>query len=162
MKKLVVAALVMLVAMPGIAANRVKASKLDVQLLVRFGEFFGAWNKHDVKEMVTYWADDATFINPTGQTAKGKAEIEKLFAEEQSGAFKTSTAKLWGITPRSITPDIAWYDAEMTIDNITSPETSTPQKMKLHLVGLMQKKAGKWYISAARPYAYMASPAKKD
>ena len=163
MKTIFTAALLMVLAVPAFAADSAKASKDTDAIRNSIGEFFGLWNKNDVKGMITHWADDASLINPMGKAANGKAEIEKLLTEEQTTVFKGSTAKLVSLTAKSITSNIDWIDAEMTVDNAHGPDGAAMPQMKNHIAGLMQKKGGKWLISAARPYSFMTPPpAKKN
>jgi uncharacterized protein (TIGR02246 family) len=120
-----------------------------------FDEFLASWNRHNVKEMISHWADDASLINPMGRVANGKTEIEKILADEQATAFRNSTAKVMSLSSKRITGDIAWIDGEMTIDNALDQKGTAMPQMKIHIAGLMKKKDKHWLIYDVRPYAFI-------
>src|SRR5690348_26079 len=72
-------------------------------------DFAAAWNKHDAKALTAFFTDDGDLINPMGRHARGKAEIEKLFQDEQAGVFKSSqfTATCAADDIKMIKPDVA-------------------------------------------------------
>ncbi len=161
MKMIFALALLLVLPVPAFAADAAKAAMNTDAIQESFSEFFASWNKHDVKGMITHWADDASLINPTGRAAKGKAEIAKLLTDEQTTVFKDSTAKILSVTTKPITGSIDWYDAEMTVDNALAPDGAAMPQMKIHIAGLMQKKGGKWLVYAARPYEFITPPPAK-
>ena len=122
--------------------------------------FFGAWNVHDVKTMGSFWTDDATLINPMGRVAHGRAEIEKLLADEQTTVFKSSTAKVveFEVT-RSLGPTMVFCDGEMTVDGAQGPDGSAIPQMKMHLAVIMERKGDRWKFAEARPYSFARPPA---
>jgi uncharacterized protein (TIGR02246 family) len=120
-----------------------------------FDEFLASWNKHNVKEMMSHWADDSSLINPMGRAASGKAEIEKIMADEQATAFRNSRAKVLSLTSKPVIPEIAWIDGEMTIDNALDQKGTAMPQMKIHIAGLMKKKDKHWLIYDVRPYAFI-------
>ncbi|MFN8178936.1 MAG: nuclear transport factor 2 family protein [bacterium] len=125
--------------------------------------FFAAWNQHDVKSMVSHWADDATLINPMGRTAHGKAAIEALLSEEQTTVFKSSTAKLMGLTvTRSLGPSMVLCDGEMTVDGAVAPDGAALPQMKIHLALLAAKRGADWVLQDARPYQFVQPPPKMN
>ncbi len=138
-------------------AHRAKASGDTAAMLHTFDEFFAAWNKHNVNEMLSYWDEDASLINPVGRAASGKAEIEKILADEQATTFRDSHARILSLTSKPLTRDLAWFDGEMTIDHALDRNGAAMPQMKVHIAGLMKKKGGHWLIHVARPYAF-ASP----
>jgi hypothetical protein len=54
-------------------------------------EFVASWNKNDYKALAAKFTSDADLINPAGRQAKGSAEIEKLFQDEQTTVMKGSS-----------------------------------------------------------------------
>jgi uncharacterized protein (TIGR02246 family) len=123
------------------------------------GAFFDAWNIHDVKTMTTFWADDATLINPLGRLAHGKADIEKLTTDEQTGVFKASTAKLVGVkVTRSLGSNMVFCDGEVIIDGAQAPDGSALPEMNFHMAMIMAKQGGHWVFAEGRPYAFLPPP----
>lgn len=153
MKTLVTAALLMAMALPALAAETPKIGVgTDAAIQKTVDGFFDAWNRHDPKTMASFWTDDATLINPMGREAHGRADIEQLFTEEQSGPFKASTAKVvsWKVT-RRLGPELVFCDGDVTIDGALGPDGSSMPQMKVHLSQIMERKRGQWYVAEARP-----------
>ena len=160
MKRLLTAALLLMLATPTFAADAKKApAKSDDAIMKTAEAFFDAWNKHDVKAMTTSWADDATLINPAGRMAHGSADIEKLIADEQTTVFKGSTAKLVDLKiTRSLGSSMVFCDGEMTVDGAQAPDGSAMSQMRIHLAVIMEKKGDRWLFAEARPYAFVPPP----
>ena len=162
MKRTFAVVLLLMFATPAFAADAKKTSvKPDEAIMKTAEDFFGAWNKHDVKEMTSYWADDATLINPMGRMAHGSTEIAQLMTDEQTTLFKESTAKVVNLSvTRSLGASMAFCDGEMTVDGAQGPDGSAMQSMKFHMAMVMEKKGGKWLIAEARPYSFLPPPAE--
>jgi uncharacterized protein (TIGR02246 family) len=160
MKRMLTAALLLMVATSAFAADAKKASMKSDEAIMKTAEaFFDAWNKHDSKTMATYWAEDATLINPSGRMAHGNSDIEKLLTDEQTTMFKGSTAKMVEMkVTRSLGSSMAFCDGEMTVDGATGPDGSAMQQMKMHLAVIMEKKGDRWLFAEARPYSFVQMP----
>ncbi len=90
-----------------------------------YADFIGAWNAHDPQKMASYWALDGDTIEPDGMVAKGRAEIEKHFAEEQATAMKDSTLKLTVDAVWFVTADVALVDGTYVVLNAARSQRST-------------------------------------
>ena len=123
-------------------------------------DFADAWNKHDAKAMTAYFTDDGDLINPMGRHAKGKAEIEKLFQDEQSTVFKNSqfTATCAPDDIKMIKPDVAVMTCNWEASGAKTPDgkTMTPKGM---VTVVVVKKGGKWMWMVARPMVPPQMPA---
>lgn len=163
MKSFLSAALLALLATSAFAAGTEKAAAGPEAACLQTGEgFFDAWNQHDVKKMMTYWAEDATLINPMGRAANGKAEIEKVMSDEQTTTFKASTAKIVAMkVTRQLGSGMALCDGEMTVDGAVGADGSALPQMKMHLALIMAKKGSAWVFKDARPYAFVQPPPAK-
>jgi ketosteroid isomerase-like protein len=51
-----------------------------------------AWNRHDAAALAALWHEDGDLINPAGRWAQGRAQVEKLFRDEQSTVMKPPPA----------------------------------------------------------------------
>ena len=124
-------------------------------------DFAAAWAKDDAKAMASFWAPDGDLINPWLRVAKGPAEIEKLFQDEHSTIFKGTTYGLKVTGVRFLGSDVAIGDWESTITGMKGPDGSVLPPMPPHHVTLvLQRKAGKWWIEAARPVIAPPPPPK--
>jgi len=161
MRKLLVAVcLALLTTSSAFASPKEKKSdSSDAACMKAMEGFFNAWNQHDAKAMVAFWADDATLINPMGRMANGKSEIEKLMTEEQSTMFKGSTAKMVDMkVTRSMGSNMAFCDGEMTLNGAMGPDGAALPEMKVHLAAVMMKKGSSWVFADARPYQFVTPP----
>ena len=127
----------------------------DAAILKVHEDFAASWNKGDYKAMAAMFADDADLINPLGRVAKGKAEIEKLYMEEQTTAFKGTH-----FTPdcrdgvRVLKPDVAVVTCAFEVTG-----TKLPALKGLYTATMVKSKT-KWQVVAGRPMIPFVPPAK--
>jgi len=131
----------------------------EAQVRARCQEFAAAWNRHDAKAMAGFWAPDGDLINPSGRMAKGRADVEKLFTDEQAGVMKGTTFTITGMTVRLLEPDIAVTDWDVEISGMQSPDGTAVPVLKAHVNSVMTKKSGQWWVFAGRPVIYQPAPA---
>src|SRR5690348_3026074 len=63
------------------AADQSKQS-LQKEVQPTLKKFETAWTKGDTQAMAAVFAEDAKLINPMGESAEGRAQIQKLFERE--------------------------------------------------------------------------------
>ena len=151
--------LVLLIVLPARAHQQ---SEEDAAIRKRHDEWCEAWNKHDPKAMAAFWTADGDVINPFGRHAKGTAEIEKLFTEEQSGPMAGTT---YSGTIESIRyiGEVAIVDVAGEIAGMKGPDgAAAAVPFKHHVTWIARKVDGKWMAEGARAFAYMPGPASKD
>ena len=158
MKSLLAAVMLLALAVPAFAADKAMDSEENEAIRKVAQDFFAAWNKNDVAGLTSFWADDATLINPFGRVAHGKAEIQQLFTDEQTTVFKGSVATVVEVKTRHLGSGLAFFDTEMTVDNAHGPDGSALPQMKYHLAGVAQMKGNKWQWLEARPYVFLSHP----
>jgi uncharacterized protein (TIGR02246 family) len=112
--------------------------------------FAAAWNSHDPKAMSMMFAEDGDLINPFGQVAKSRAEIEKLFQEEQAKGLKDTRFSLQTERVQFPAQNLAIGDYAF---EITGAKDESGQGMtgKGHLTLVFQKHGSSWEVLAARP-----------
>lgn len=134
------------------------AQKSDEEMiLARAQEFADAWNKHDATAMAYIWSADGDLINPMGRRASGLTEIQRLFADEHSKAMKNTTFTITGMKVRFLNPQMAIIDQDAEVTGIANPDGTT-MTMKPHVVGVMTKSGGQWWLTTLRAYAYVPMP----
>src|SRR5437868_6347607 len=156
MKK-ILAAILVAVAIPALAAD--KMEKQDKAIRDSIAAFQDAWNKHDYKAMAGFWADDGDIINPWGRMAKGKAEVEKLFQDEQMGMLKTTQQHINVNSIRFLDKDAAVVDADASMSGVMTPDGKPAPDFQHHITLVLQNVKGKFLVASGRPYQYMAQPA---
>ena len=139
------------VALNVIAAGAFAADTATQAVEKRNGEFVAAWNRHDSKAMATLWLPDGDLLNPFGRWAKGRDEVAKLFADEQSTVMNATTFTVDAITVRMLAPDVALADDDVTVTGMTAADGSVMPAVKIHGSFVWAKKGGTWSVMAARP-----------
>lgn len=121
--------------------------------------FVAAWNKDKVGAMAGFWAEDGDLINPFGRVASGRAEVEKVFAEEHSTFAKGSQFKLDVNSIRFIKPDVAVVDCAWEASGMSAANGSDLPPLKGLYAAVMVKRRGKWEITACRAMVPESAPA---
>ena len=132
----------------------------DRQIRQMADDFAAAWNKHDPTAMAYFWSADSDLISPWGRKAKGRTEIQRLFQDEHNGPMKVSTYAIRALSIRMLDPALAMVDYDAEIANVSLPDGSTT--FKPHIVFIVRKTNGKWWIISTRAYAFMPPPAPKS
>ena len=57
----------------GAAASPTDEETIKAQVMA----FAAAWDKHDPKAMAAFWAEDGDLVNPFGEMAKSRTEVEQ-------------------------------------------------------------------------------------
>ena len=120
-------------------------------------DFTAAWNRHDPAALAAIWSTDGDLVNPEGRRAKGRAEVQKNFADEQAGIFKSSTFSNTITGIRFLNPNVAVVDASFEIQNATPPN-APPMTQKGLYKAIMVKEGGTWRTASAMAMAPVAPP----
>jgi uncharacterized protein (TIGR02246 family) len=121
-------------------------------------DFAAAWNAHDAKRMAAVWAEDGDLINPFGQNAHGRADIEKFFAAEQAGAMKGTTYTIESTFFRELDPTCAISDWEAVVNGMMDPSGKAMPPFRHHVFSVYVQKGGHWHATAVRAYGFEAVP----
>jgi uncharacterized protein (TIGR02246 family) len=122
----------------------------DAEIRKLYAEFTAAWNAHDAKKMASFWALDGDTIEPDGMVAKGRAEVEKHFAEEQAAAMKDSTLKLTVDAVWFVTADVALVDGTYVVLNAQDPNGQKLPPRKGLVTSVVIREDGTWHVAASR------------
>jgi uncharacterized protein (TIGR02246 family) len=127
-----------------------------------------AWNAHDAKKMAAVFSEDGNLLNPFNRAEKGRAEIESLFTEEQSGPMKSTTYKVESSSLNQLSDDCAVLDWSGVVTGIVGPDGKPQPPFSHHVTHVLVKKGAKWedvlvraYVFAPPPPPPAAAPAKK-
>ncbi len=124
----------------------------------RLGDFVAAWNRHDTVQMASVWHDDGDLINPFGQIAKGRSQVQALFRDEHSGPMKTCNHQLAINSVRLASQDIAIVDGECTLTGLRDSAGKELPTYKPHVHFVLCKRDGQWGVLSARAYAVSSRP----
>ena len=124
-----------------------------------------AFNSSDAKAAADLFAQDGVLIDPMGNKAVGKAEIEhRIGSNMKEGFLKGSSTVYTNIEAKMVKPDVAFVDMDhqITKTQVPTEETATDQAAKpaprIHVSALLVKQGGKWLIEEARPGTYVEQP----
>ena len=121
-------------------------------------EFAAGWNRHDAQGMAACFTMDGDLVNPSGKIARGRAHVQKLFAEEQAGPLQASRVTMAHKHLRFLKPDLAMGDYQFEVSHIRNAEgQETTTKGLVSCV--LRKEGDGWLITAARTNVPAPMPA---
>jgi uncharacterized protein (TIGR02246 family) len=123
-----------------------------------FDAFSKAWADGDAKARAACFTPDATLINPFGVAANGRAEITKLFEQENSTIAKGTTHTFDNFKIHFVLANLALVDCDGTISGMKDPSGAAAPDVKVHVYGVVVNRTGKWQMFAARPAIYAPMP----
>jgi uncharacterized protein (TIGR02246 family) len=142
-----------LLIVPQIGAAEDEKKSVEEMIDARAMEFVAAWNEHDSEAMAMLWAEDGDFVNPFGRVARGREEVEKLFAEDHAGIMKGTTYSMTLKWVNMVTPDVAVATWDGKVSGMRAPDGTALPALD-HLVTVVtKKKDGVWWTVAARAMA---------
>jgi uncharacterized protein (TIGR02246 family) len=122
----------------------------DAKIRALYESFVGAWNAHDPVAMAAIWTIDGDHREPDGRIAKGRDEVQNLFAEEHATVFKDTRLDLDVKTVWFITADVALVDGEYTLEGVQGPGGKSLPARKGHLSSVLLQERGQWWVAASR------------
>ena len=110
--------------------------------------------------MAAVFAENADAYNPHGRHAVGRAEIEKMFTEEQtgSGPLRESTLEVKDEPFGLITADVAITDAAAVVSNAIGPDGKKMAPLHVRVTNVWKKVGDSWLVFASRP-CFITTPA---
>lgn len=111
--------------------------------------FSADWGRHDAKAMAAHYAADGEFMNPVGQLASSRAEIEKMFAGDHgpTGLFRSSTLKQTVHRVRFVKPDVAVVRGDWESSGAVGPQGAPMNPSpKGHFTLVFVKQGGQWKV----------------
>ena len=122
----------------------------EAQIRGLFEEFEAAWNRHDAAAMASVWTIDGDHLEPDGRVAKGRDEVQTLFAHEHQTVFKESGLALEVQTVWFITADVALVDASYELTAARDAQGNSLPPRRGHLSAVMLKERSRWWVAASR------------
>jgi uncharacterized protein (TIGR02246 family) len=132
-------------------AGRLKSDVVNEEVIRKlYNQFVAAWNKHDPKAMAAMWVEDGDDVEPDGNVAKGRGDVEKLLAMEHASVMKNTKLTLTIDSVWFITGNVALVDGTYEVAGIIAPDGKQlpPRKGRLSSIWLQER--GKWWIAASR------------
>jgi uncharacterized protein (TIGR02246 family) len=132
-------------------AGRLKSDVVNEEVIRKlYSQFVAAWNKHDPKAMAAMWVEDGDDIEPDGNVAKGRADVEKLLAMEHASIMKNTKLALTVDSVWFITANVALVDGTYEVTGIVAPDGKQLPPRKGRLSSIFLHERDKWWIAASR------------
>jgi pyruvate dehydrogenase E2 component (dihydrolipoamide acetyltransferase) len=123
-----------------------------------FKEFSEAWAAGDATAIAGHFLKEGSLINPFGQEAWGREDIEKVVAGDLA-MMKGSTHTMDDYKFHFVLPGFVLVDATGTISGVKNADGSAAADMSVHVYAALAQRGAKWYILALRPYAFVKTGA---
>jgi len=151
------------------AADAMKAKKAkpagdEAGIKKTFKAFSEAWAAGDAKAIGALFTKESSLINPFGQEAWGREDIEKVVAGDLD-MMKGSTHSVDNFKFHFVLSGFSLVDATGTLSGLKNADGSPAADKSVHIYAAMALRGAKWYFLALRPYMYvnggapMAAPA---
>jgi uncharacterized protein (TIGR02246 family) len=143
---------------PKAPAVKAKAKPMNDEVGIKkmFAEFSQAWAAGDSKKLASFWVKDGSLINPFGQDAWNREDIEKVVAADTQ-LMKGSTQTFDDFKFRFIL-NFALVDCTATIAGMKNPDGTDAPNHNFHIYGALASRDNHWYILAIRPYSFIPLP----
>lgn len=113
-------------------------------------QFQDAWNKADAKMLADLFLTDGDYVSSTGRTARGRAEVEKAFAQQWAGVYKGTKIALTVTTVHFVRKDVAIVDGAFDVTGMKDASGKVlPARSGLSTI-VAAKKGDRWYVAALR------------
>ncbi len=120
--------------------------------------FEAAWNKHDTKALITFFADDADYVSGWGRFVKGREEIEKWLAEAHSTVLKGAQLNSRVDTVRFLRPGIAVVDGTFETTGVHNRRGELRPTVHGHFTWVIVKNKGRWWVVSNRVFGLRPPP----
>jgi uncharacterized protein (TIGR02246 family) len=131
-----------------------KSANAEQEIRAAAAEFAAAFSKGDIDRVLSFWADDADYMDDEGVVHRGKAAISKLFmgtSEHVKG--HTMTIKVQSV--KFTRPDVALEEGIVTVKH---PESGSDSN---RYMSIWVKNGDRWLLSSVRDQPPV-SPADVD
>lgn len=109
-----------------------------------------AWNRADAKMMGDLFLTDGDYVSSTGRTARGRAEVEKAFAQQWSGVYKGTRIVPTVTTVRFVRRDVAIVDGGFEVTGMRDAAGKVLSTRSGLSTIVAARKGDRWYIAALR------------
>lgn len=119
---------------------------------------------HKKPEMrAALWTVDGTVAPPPGIVIfQSRDAIVKDFTIEADSVTDTTKMKFSNFRIRFIKPDVAFVDADITVNNVMGPDGKLIPLNPIRIIYTAVKQKGKWYFQDVRGYSRATSPDSSD
>jgi uncharacterized protein (TIGR02246 family) len=115
--------------------------------------FAKAFVQKNAQLRASVFAEDGTFLTPTGDFLQGRVAMVKDFGPEaQQAVTPTTHAAFSNYRVHFIKPDVAFVDALLTVRNVTGPNGAIIPVIPINFFYVAARHAGRWQIEDGRAH----------
>lgn len=120
------------------------------ELTEKLNQAFIDKDAHAVAQLFT---EDGRLMNPRGEKASGRDDIEKLVKSDMDGFLKNANTTVTNVDIKLLKPGLAFveFDHVLSCSNETAKASLPPN---IHVSTVAVKKDGKWLFQEARAASY--------
>jgi uncharacterized protein (TIGR02246 family) len=135
----------------------------DEEEIRRLKEVFvtGFLNK-DAKLRASIWTADGTVVPPQGGLFRGRHAMEKHFETEIASVTSSSKMSLSNYRFRFITPDVAFVDADITLNDVLGPDGQVHAVVPIDLFFTAVRQPDGWFVQDERAYFKPIVPNRQE
>ncbi len=120
--------------------------------------FAKAFIQKNAELRASIFAEDGTFVTPTGDFLQGRVAMVKDFGPEAAqGVNGTTQAAFSNYRVRFIKPDVAVVDALLTVRNINGPDATIIPVIPINFFYVAVRHGDHWLIEDGRAH-FVATP----
>ena len=115
--------------------------------------FAKAFVQKNAELRASLFAENGTFVTPTGDFLQGRVAMVKDFGPEAAQAVNGSTqAAFSNYRVRFIKPDVAFVDALLTVRNVSGPDGAIIPVIPINFFYVAVRHGDKWLIEDGRAH----------
>jgi hypothetical protein len=118
-----------------------------------------AWSSGDAKKLASFWLKDGSLINPFGQSAWNRDEVEQVAGADME-KMKGSAQSFDNFKIRFVLGGFALVDCDATISGMKNADGTEVPAKQFHVYAAVVQRGSKWLAVSVRPYAYVKPPAE--
>jgi uncharacterized protein (TIGR02246 family) len=140
-------AVLFVLSMPAVRGQSSPADADSAAIKQVVASYTSAQNRRDAHATAMCFAEDADFMDTTGESAHGRKEIEDFFARAVAGRLKAAKRKDTVRSIRFLTPEIVAEENDWEVkEAVTADGTVIPTFRGRH-AWVMTKQNGQWFIT---------------
>jgi uncharacterized protein (TIGR02246 family) len=121
--------------------------------------FAQAFVQKNAELRASLFAENGTFVTPTGDFLQGRDAMVKDFGPEAQQAVNGSTQAVFSnYRVRFIKPDVAFVDAVLTVRNVNGPDGTIIPVIPINFFYVAARRGDKWLIEDGRAHFAPAPP----
>jgi uncharacterized protein (TIGR02246 family) len=111
----------------------------------------------DPEAFAAEFLDDGAILNPTGEHARGRGNVEALMRKDLERLRPDGTSKLEIVRARQLSPTLALVDLEHHVARAVLPD-GTEGPLDVHVASVVRRVDARWRVLDAHAYVFVKPP----